>query len=435
MPGCGGKCWPCGKNSTRKRNKDIAGPGPPDTAGRFPRDIYAQFAQVAGRRRGRVQNPPVGFDSGRAGAYNGSCVLYPVGREQVVRMNVREIHDGGEWNRLLLSFPRPHILQSFEWGEIKRAIGWTPRRLLLEEEGQARVAALLLRRETPFLGAPVLYVPKGPLLAEDRPACLETALAMLEKEARRERAIFIKVDPDIAAEDVAPEVLRRRGWRRGEDVQFRNTILVDLQADEETLLSRMKPKTRYNIRLAERRGVRVRVGTTADLEAFYELYRETGRRDGFLTRPYPYYRQVWRTFLEAGWGHLLLAEHEGDLLAGLFLLHFGPIAWYMYGASSGRKREHMPNHLLQWEAMRWAKAVGCTTYDFWGAPDQLRPSDPLWGVYRFKAGFGGCFTSHIGAYDFVVRPALYLAFSWVIPRLLALWRWLRGEPTLMTRDR
>ncbi len=351
-------------------------------------------------------------------------------------MNVREVRDGGEWDRLLLSFPQPHILQSFEWGEIKRATGWTPRRLLLEEGRQTRVAALVLRREVPFLRASILYVPKGPLLAEDGPACLETALAMLEEEALRERAIFIKVDPDIAAEDAAAlEVLRRRGWRRGEDVQFRNTILVDLRADEETLLNRMKPKTRYNIRLAERRGVQVREGMAADLKAFYELYRETGRRDGFLTRPYSYYRQVWQTFLEAGWGRLFLAEHEGDVLAGLFLLHFGPCAWYMYGASSGRKREHMPNHLLQWEAMRWAKVAGCTTYDFWGAPNQPRPDDPLWGVYRFKAGFGGCFVSRIGAYDFVVRPALYLAFSWVIPRFLALWRWLRGEPTLATKDR
>jgi lipid II:glycine glycyltransferase (peptidoglycan interpeptide bridge formation enzyme) len=346
-------------------------------------------------------------------------------------MRVREICDSQEWDRLLLSFPRPHILQSYAWGEIKRVTGWSPRRLLLEEGEQALAAAMVLRREVPFLRAPVLYVPKGPLLAEEGPARLEAALELLEEEARRERAIFVKVDPDIAAEDVAAlEVFRRRSWRRGEDVQFRNTLLVDLQADEEALLRRMKPKTRYNIRLAERRGVRVRAGTADDLPAFYGLYRETGRRDGFLTRPYPYYRQVWQTFLEAGWGRLFLAEHEGEVLAGLFLLRYGPCAWYMYGASAGHKREHMPNHLLQWEAMRWARAAGCTTYDLWGAPEQLHPGDPLWGVYRFKAGFGGRFVARIGAYDFVVRPALYLAFSWAVPRLLALWRRLRGEPTL-----
>ncbi|MGC9025608.1 MAG: lipid II:glycine glycyltransferase FemX [Chloroflexia bacterium] len=372
-----------------------------------------------------------GFDSGRPGAYNGGAPDGISEPDPVVQMQVREIDDRREWNRRLLSFPRPHILQSYEWGESKRATGWTPRHLLLEDGGRALVAALVLRRETPLLGAPVLYVPKGPLLAAKGSALLETALEVLEAEARRERAIFIKVDPDIAAEDTAAlEVLRRRAWRRGEDVQFRNTILVDLQADEEVLLSRMKPKTRYNIRLAERRGIRVRAGTTDDLPAFYELYRETGRRDGFLTRPYPYYRQIWQTFLESGWGRLFLAEHEGDLLAGLFLLHFGPCAWYMYGASAGRKREYMPNHLLQWEAMRWARSAGCTTYDLWGAPEQLWPEDPLWGVYRFKAGFGGRFASRIGAYDFVVRPALYLAFSWAVPRLLALWRTLQGEPTL-----
>lgn len=346
-------------------------------------------------------------------------------------MDLRTVEDSEEWDRALLALPRPHVLQSSAWGRVKAVSGWSPRRLLLEERGVPRAAALVLRRRVPLLGAPVLYVPQGPLLGSQDALLRAAVLEALEREAREERAILVKIDPDVAAEDGGfVDLLARRGWRRGEDVQFRNTVLVDLGVEEGTLLARMKPKTRYNIRLAERRGVQVRAGTDADLVAFYELYRATGRRDGFLTRPLAYYRTVWRTFLEADLGRLWLAEHQGELLAGLFLVRFGPTAWYLYGASADRKRELMPNYLLQWQAMRWAREAGCTTYDLWGAPERLEEGDPLWGVYRFKEGFGGRFVARVGAYDFAARPALYLLFTWAVPRLLALWRRLRGEPTL-----
>lgn len=347
-------------------------------------------------------------------------------------MDVREVRDGAEWDRALLTLPHPHVLQSYTWGQVKRITGWTPRRLLLVEQETVCAAALVLRREVPGLGAPILYVPKGPLLAaEEDPALLERVLGLLEEVAHRERAVFVKVDPDLSADNrAALGTLARRGWRQGEPVQFRNTVRVDLCPDEEAILSRMKPKARYNIRLAARHGVGVRTGGMEDLPAFHSLYEETGRRDRFLTRPYPYYREVWQAFLEAGLARLLMAEHEGDLLAGLLALRFGPCAWYMYGASAELKREHMPNYLLQWEAIRWARAAGCTAYDLWGAPERLDESDPLWGVYRFKASFGGQFVAHIGAYDYVGRPALYRLVTWALPRVLALWRRLRGQPTL-----
>jgi len=322
-------------------------------------------------------------------------------------MGIREVEDGQLWNQALQNLPYPHILQSYQWGEVKAVTGWTPQYFLLEEAATARAAAMVLRRALPLIRVPVLYVPKGPLLATvDDAALLEEVLDLLEHQARRQRAVLVKIDPDVALDNrTVVEVLRRRGWRRGGDVQFRNTVRVDLQAEEDKLLARMKSKTRYNVRLAR-------------------------HRDGFLIRPYAYYREVWQTFLEAGLAWLLLAEHEGDLLAGLLAFRFGPCAWYMYGASSGSKREHMPNHLLQWEAMRWARAEGCAVYDMWGAPERLNAVDPLWGVYRFKEGFGGRFVAQIGAYDYVCRPVLYLLYTWVVPRVLALWRLLRGQPTL-----
>ncbi len=347
-------------------------------------------------------------------------------------MQIQEVRDGAAWDQALLSLPCPHVLQCFLWGEVKRITGWVPRRFLFLEGTEVRAAASVLARRLPLLGAPILYVPKGPLLAELGDARLmEEVLGFLEQFGREVGGILLKIDPDWPAHTPeARDLLARRGWRAGEPVQFRNTVRVDLRADEATLLARMKQKTRYNIRLAERHGVLVRPGGLEDLPAFYALYQETGHRDGFLIRPYTYYRAVWQAFLEARLAQLFLAEHEGQLLAGVLAFRFGPTVWYMYGASASEKRELMPNYLLQWAVIRWAKDQGCTTYDLWGAPERLEETDPLWGVYRFKAGFGGQFVAQIGAYDYPIRPVLYRLVTWGLPRLLALWRWIRRQPTL-----
>ncbi len=190
----------------------------------------------------------------------------------------------------------------------------------------------------------------------------------------------------------------------------------------------MKPKWRYNIRLAERSGVCVRAGGVADLPLFYAMYQETGGRDGFLVRPFAYYQAIWEPFLAQGLAHLLLAVVGDEAVAGLVLFRFGPTAWYFYGASTAKRRDLMPNHALQWAAMRWAKAHGCTRYDWWGAPDVLEESDPMWGVYRFKQGFGGEFAPHIGAWDFPVNRGLYWAYTRAMPKVLEVMR-RRHTPT------
>ncbi len=337
-------------------------------------------------------------------------------------MHVREIADRDIWNTALLSLPCPHVLQSYEWGEFKARYNWRPRRLLFEEGGQVRAAASLLQRKFPHLPLSVMYVPKGPALDYADGELLNRVLATLEEVARRQRAIFVKIDPDVeegAGDEGLATRLRSRGWRfSAEQIQFKNTILIGLDQDEEQLLMNMKAKTRYNVRLAGRRGVTVRSGGLDDLPLLYQLYDQTAARDRFIIRPLAYYRDAWGLFMEADLARLFLAEHEGQVLAGLLLFRFGEKVWYMYGASSDDKRPLMPNYLLQWEALRWAKAQGCGLYDMWGAPDSLAESDPLWGVYRFKAGFGGRFVSHIGAYDYPVWPLLYRLYQVVMPRYL-----------------
>jgi lipid II:glycine glycyltransferase (peptidoglycan interpeptide bridge formation enzyme) len=184
----------------------------------------------------------------------------------------------------------------------------------------------------------------------------------------------------------------------------------------------MRSKTRYNIHLAERSGVRVRPGQADDQDLLYALYAETSVRDGFVIRSPGYYREAWGSFITAGMAQPFVAEIDSHPVAAIVVYRFADRAWYLYGMSRALHRERMPNHLLQWEAIRWAKQQGCTAYDLWGAPDRVDESDPLWGVYRFKQGFGAGFVRTIGAWDYTVRRPAYWAYSAVLPRLLVVMR-------------
>jgi peptidoglycan pentaglycine glycine transferase (the first glycine) len=231
---------------------------------------------------------------------------------------MREVTDRSRWNEAVAQLPRSHVLQSFEWGEFKAKYGWKPTRLLFEGGSQVRAVASVLCRQLPRFPLRVMYVPKGPLLDYSDDQLLSHVLASLEELARAQRAIFIKMDPDVCLEEgKVIEALRNRGWCPScEQIQFRNTILIDLQQSEDGLLASMKAKTRYNIRLAARREVTVRVGGPDDLPLFYEMYAQTSRRDDFIIRPFAYYGDAWGAFVEADLARLFLAEYEESLWRG-----------------------------------------------------------------------------------------------------------------------
>ena len=355
------------------------------------------------------------------------------------------VKDPETWDRALLSLPNPHVLQSWSWGQFKARNGWLSTPLLFQEEGRTVAAASVLQRKIPHLPVSILYVPKGPVLSWEEPELANGVLEALEQLARQRRALFVKIDPDVYYPDDVPafsprptcgtslaRLLQKRRWCFSTDqIQFRNTVLLDLIQPEEELLAGMKQKTRYNMRLAERRGVRVHTidannmeGLEHDLEVFYRLYAETAQRDGFLIRPPAYYTDAWTTFLKEDLAFLLLADFEGETVAGIMLFTFGATAWYMYGASSDRHRRQMPNYLLQWEAIRRARASGSTLYDMWGAPDVPDESDPMWGVAHFKEGLGGQLVRGLGAWDFPVNQATYKVYTTLLPRYLD---WLRAR--------
>lgn len=344
-------------------------------------------------------------------------------------ITLREVTDADFWDTAVTSLPLHHVLQSWAWGEFKARWGWRPRRFLWERGNTPVAAAQMLLRPIPLTPFRMAYVPKGPVLDPADQPLVEQVLADLEQLATRQRCVFVKIDPDVPADHpVFVTSLRRRGWRFSpEQVQFRNTATLDLTLDEETLLANMHQKTRYNIRLAARKGVTVRAGDEGALSLFYAMYQETAERNGFLIRPAAYYLDVWRDFLRRGMAHLLLAWYAGEPIAGLLLFRYGKKVWYFYGASTNKCRHTMPNHLLQWEAIRWAKRQGALIYDFWGAPDVLDESDPLWGVWRFKRGFAPDFREQVGAWDYTAYPSLYRIVVSGLPALRRLWRTLRGQ--------
>ncbi|MBN1440223.1 MAG: peptidoglycan bridge formation glycyltransferase FemA/FemB family protein [Anaerolineales bacterium] len=341
-----------------------------------------------------------------------------------------------EWKSAIERLPDAHVLQTWEWGECKARYGWTVERRIWRRGGAALAAAQILRRSVRFgpLSACLFYVPKGPLLDWRDSETREAVLTDLEDLGKKERAVQVKIDPDLplgeglpgpyadSPDAIGAEAARRltgRGWRfSAEQIQFRNTVVLDLRQGEADLLAAMKPKTRYNIRLAQRHGVTVRAGTESDLPLLYRMYAETADRDSFVIRSQEYYLDVWGAMLRAGLAQPLIAEINDLAVAALILFQFASRGWYLFGMSRALHREKMPNHLLQWEAARWLKGQGCTHYDLWGAPDVFCDSDPLWGVFQFKLGFGGAVTRHIGAWDFAPSPLRYAAYHQILPRVL-----------------
>ena len=358
-------------------------------------------------------------------------------------MTIRPKH----WNQIIARPPQTHLLQTQQWGEIKSQYGWDPTYRLWGQEDDPDAAALVLERRIPIVGLSallrVMYVPKGPLLRDWGDEALRArVLDDLQNLARERGAIFLKLDPDVPLGTGVPgkadaeenplgervrQELQQRGWQFSPDqIQFRNTMLVDLRPSEEEILAGMKSKTRYNIRYAGRNGVTVRRGGKADFDLLYRMYAETSSRGGFVIRSRDYYDTVWETFLDADMLDPLIAEVEGETVGGLMLFHFGERAYYLHGMSRTRHRNTMFNYLLQWEAICRSKRAGCTVYDMWGAPDVFDKSDDMWGVYRFKRGFNSTALRTLGAYDYPVRPLLYRLYTRVLPQILD-WMRRRGK--------
>jgi len=313
-----------------------------------------------------------------------------------------------EWDQFINGFPSAHILQHSAWGKLKSTMGW----FTYHVQSGASGAQILLRRVLP--GVKIAYIPKGPIGDHS-----DQLFAEIDALCKKENVIFLKIEPDQV--DPVNSEFRTYFDRLGkpaQTIQPRRTLVIDLTVSEKDLLNQMKQKTRYNIGLAQRKGVIVQ--HSADVDTFYEMMLVTGNRDGFGIHKREYYRQAYSLFSPLGKCTLLQAVFEDQPLAAIMVFTSGYRAWYFYGASNELGRNRMPTYLLQWEAVRWSIEMGCKQYDLWGVPDEdmetleagfTNRSDRLWGVYRFKRGFGARLVRSIGAWDRIYHPAMYRLYK------------------------
>jgi peptidoglycan pentaglycine glycine transferase (the first glycine) len=371
-------------------------------ASRSPSALLLYYILIA------VSHRPTRFDTSHSLRYTA----------QPTMLDVHLSITSGTWDAFVTGHPSSHILQTSSWGALKSQFGWKDQRVGLAHKNQLVAGAQMLTRRLPAGLGRLAYVPKGPLVDWQDEAQVTAMMTTLDRAARAQGAIALTIEPELSDESAHRERLQTLGFAPSPlgSVQPRRTIVVDIAPDEDTILAAMKQKTRYNVRLAGRKEVAVRESTEADLPAFHALMAVTGERDTFGVHTPAYYEAAYHLFAPRGWARLLLAEVEGKAVAAAMIFALPPRSWYFYGASSNEHREKMPTYLLQWEAIRWAKSLGCTTYDLYGVPDQdeefleaqfMQRSDGLWGVYRFKRGFGGKLVRSVGAWDRIYTPLRY----------------------------
>ena len=316
-----------------------------------------------------------------------------------------------DWIVFLTKHPDAHLLQSGEWGDLKSAFGWEAVHIVTGETG-----AQILFRHLP-LGFTFAYMPKGPVTESETQPVFWSAV---DQSCQRRRAVFLKVEPNgwdgnPKPANSTPSLFLPSPQR----IQPHSTLVIDLQKSEDELFNNMKPKTRYNIRLAGRKEVVVK--RSDDIEKFYRMMNVTSERQQFHVHSLKYYQRAYDLFHPAGFCELFVAEYQERALAAVMIFAFGKQAYYFYGASTDDERNRKPTYPLQWEAIRWAHAKGCTEYDMWGIPDnvtdqvedeELEREDGLWGVYRFKRGFGGSIRQAHPPMDRVYNPLLYKLYLW-----------------------
>lgn len=300
------------------------------------------------------------------------------------------------------------LLQTTFWGQLKSTTGWQPFPLAVTKKGQIQAGTLMLKRSVPFLKHSIFYSPRGPVFSS-----LEALKFLIEAGvdlAKSHNALFWKMDPAVISTNLAWNQLSTQLHKINTGLDFNSVqpkfiMELDIRPSLETILANMKSKTRYNIRYAQRRGIEVYLSNSkSDLEIFYPILKETAVRDGFTVRSFDYFENLWDCLVVPKLARLFIAYYKNQPLSGAIAFRLGRRAWYVYGASSDAKRNLQPNYAVQWEMIRWAKGSGCHTFDFRGVSGDLNPENPLFGLYRFKEGFGAKLIEYVGEYDLPLSP-------------------------------
>jgi lipid II:glycine glycyltransferase (peptidoglycan interpeptide bridge formation enzyme) len=343
-----------------------------------------------------------------------------------------------EWDDFVSRTSGGHHLQTSRWAQVKATVGWRAARVVTRSDGRIVGGCQVLMRPLPLIGS-LAYVPRGPLTADGGPSTLDEILTGIRELARRERLLYLKIQPPVDRPDMEALLLARGFRPSGLEAAPTATVRVDLRCTPDELLAQMSKNRRRNIRRAERSGVTVRSGGAADLPAYYRTIQATAERQGFLPYPARYYEQIWRSFSPGGHAMLLLAESGGHIVASLLLIAFRDTALFKMGGWSGEHREARVNELLHWRAILWARSRGFRWYDLEGiAPDvaaairerQPRTPHTYAGTTRFKLGFGGSVALFPPAFDAPCTRGVGRGVMWLAPtaaRWHTLMSWMVGR--------
>lgn len=322
------------------------------------------------------------------------------------------------WDAFLHQQADASVLQQSAWATLKEAYGWRSSRVTLAKPGTQEIVsgAQLLYRPLPLRLGTMAYLPRGPISTSPDDTQLWAAI---HQQARQNKAVFLKWEPNFSFETPAPDPAALGFTASPQTVQPPRTIMIDLRGDDDAILARMNQGTRRKIRQSQKNDIRYYHAPREGITAFNQIMQTTGSRNEFGVHEPAYYELAYDLFVPQGDATLILAEHEGDVLAGIMVFALNNVAWYLYGASSNVKRNLMATYGIQWAAIQWAKARGCDYYDLWGVPDEdletleaqfQERSDGLWGVYGFKRGWGGQLVRYNGAWDYPYNSLLYQAY-------------------------
>ena len=314
-----------------------------------------------------------------------------------------------------------HPLQSWAWGDFKKSTGHIVERIGFFDQKKMVSGIQVIFSRLPGLNSTVGYVPRGLMPDQDQ-------IDTLQSLAQKHQASYIKLEPNVAikhgsqnsAFEQVTAFLKKNGAVRGKALFTKYTYWLDLSPSSDELFEHLASKTRYNTRLAIKKGVKIIENSTLEgMEQYIRLMEETTKRQSFLNHDGNYFRALHKTLGEKGMMKIFHAVYEEKVLTSWVTFNFGGRFYYPYGASSNDHREVMPNNLMMWEMIRYAKSQGCQVFDMWGSlgpePDK---NNPWYGFHRFKEGYGGDLEEFIGTFDLIYSPRIYKLIN-----LADKWRW------------
>ena len=322
-----------------------------------------------------------------------------------------------ELKKFLETHRKSHFLQSPEWTQVKKE--WKNEFIVIrDKENNIKGTMSLLFRKMPTINKYIMYAPRGFVCDIHDKETLSKLTEEAKKIAKKYNVFIFRLDPDIPNNDEEfKKIVIDLGYKLKSNIKSINQVIQPKYVfrlnikdkTEEELLKSFNEKTRYNIRLSARKGVKIREGRREDLKVFYNIMKETGKRDNFFIRPMEYFENIWDA-MSPKHVKLLIAEYENEPIAAVLPIMYGDKVWYLYGGSTNKHRNLMPNYLLQFEMIKWGVQNNCEIYDFRGVSGFKNKSDPQYGIYKFKKGFNGEFIEFVDELYIIFNRPVYLLY-------------------------